>query len=102
MRQRVSQHPLTKGVALPAANGIERRRLLLVVDPECAEEARHVDYPRAGFPKAKQEIPIDGVRETCIDEAACSLPDTSTPEQRLLRNVVRKRQRRVVVLRQHP
>ena len=94
-----SAHP----VHLAEPDGIDgSRRLLLLMDPERAEEAGQMAHTSSGLAEPHQQVPIEGKRERLIKSPADLFPDPPSPEEGLLGHEVGPGEHFVVVGRQHP
>ena len=65
-----------------------RRGLLAGMDAERSEEARQANKLRTGFAEAQEHVPVESELEGLVDFTASLVPDPSSPEERLLRDVV--------------
>src|SRR5437879_256313 len=61
--------------------------LLIRMHAEGCQESRQSLHFRSGIPEPQEQIPIDGELEFFVNRASDVLPDSATPEERLLGNV---------------
>src|SRR5262245_28934777 len=97
----IAEMNLAQSALLVGADLHHRGRLLLVVDTEAGEEARQALEAKSSCLRAKNKVPIEGVVEGLVERPHL-LPDPTSPEHGLLRDIVRPYESLPGVRRQHP